>query len=163
MYILIKHIALSMATWNNDLLFTPKLPLVLYFHAGKIARQFGYSARGTPCCLLAWYHSIGNYEMLFRFSLLKIIDTHLFSLVSKVLERRVFNSIKDHMFSQINPCQHGFLRGKNCVTQVIEVFDKIRNQLDRGKQIDVIYLDMSKAFDNVSHNRLLLRLREFGF
>jgi hypothetical protein len=32
-----------------------------------------------------------------------------------------------------------------------------------NKQIDVIYLDMSKAFDKVSHKRLLLRLREFGF
>ena len=47
--------------------------------------------------------------------------------------------------------------------QLIEVFDKIGKQLDRGKQIDVIYLDMSKAFDKVSHKRLLLRLREFGF
>ena len=53
--------------------------------------------------------------------------------------------------------------GKICVIQLIEVFDKIGKQLDRGKQIDVIYLDMSKAFDKVSHKRLLLRLREFGF
>ena len=87
----------------------------------------------------------------------------LLSLVSKVLERCVFNTIKDHIFCRINPCQHGFLPGKNCVTQLIEVFDKIGKQLDRGKQIDVIYLDMSKAFDKVSHKRLLLRLREFGF
>ncbi len=43
------------------------------------------------------------------------------------------------------------------------MFDKIGNLLDRSKQIDVIYLDMSKAFDKVSHNRLLLRLRDFGF
>jgi hypothetical protein len=47
--------------------------------------------------------------------------------------------------------------------KIIEVFDKIGKQLDRGKQIDVIYLDISKAFDKVSHKRLLLRLREFGF
>ncbi len=87
----------------------------------------------------------------------------LLSLISKVLERCVFNNIKDHIFSQINSCQHGFVRGKNCVTQLIEVFDKIGSLLDRGKQIDVIYLDMSKAFDKVSHKRLLLRLRECGF
>jgi hypothetical protein len=87
----------------------------------------------------------------------------LLSLVSKVLERCVFNTIKDHIFCRKNPCQHGFLPGKNCVAQLIEVFDKIGKQLDRGKQIDVIYLDMSKAFDKVSHKCLLLRLREFGF
>ena len=34
---------------------------------------------------------------------------------------------------------------------------KIR-KLDNGKQIDVIYLDMSKAFDKVSHAQLLRRL-----
>ena len=85
------------------------------------------------------------------------------SLISKVLERCVFNNIKDHIYSQLNPCQHGFVPGKNCVSQLIDVFDKIGSQLDRGKQIDVIYLDMSKAFDKVSHKRLLLCLREYGF
>ena len=49
------------------------------------------------------------------------------------------------------------------MTQLIEVLDTISSQLDLGKQIDVIYLDMSKAFDKVSHVRLLHRLREFGF
>jgi hypothetical protein len=87
----------------------------------------------------------------------------LLSLISKVLERCLFECIKDRVFSQINPCQHGFIPGRNCVTQLIEVFDTIGNLLDRGKQIDVLYLDMSKAFDKVSHKRLLLRLRDFGF
>ncbi len=79
------------------------------------------------------------------------------------MERCLFECIKDHVFSQINPCQHGFIPGRNCVAQLIKVFDKIGNLLDRAKQMDVIYLDMSKAFDKVSHKRLLLRLRDFGF
>ena len=80
-----------------------------------------------------------------------------------MLERCVFNNIKGHIYSQINPCQHGFVPGKNCASQLIEVFDKIGSKLDRGKQIDVFYLDMSKAFDKVSHKRLLLCLREYAF
>ncbi len=91
------------------------------------------------------------------------IPISLLSLISEVLERCLVDCIKDHVFSQINPCQHGFIQGRDCVTQLIEVFDKIGNLPDRGKQIDVIYLDMSKAFDKVSHKRLLLRLRDFGF
>ena len=86
----------------------------------------------------------------------------LLSLVSKVLEHCVFISIKEHALSQINSCQHGFISGKSCVTQLIEVLDTIGSQLDLGKQTDVIYLDISKAFDKVSHVRLLHRLREFG-
>ncbi len=45
---------------------------------------------------------------------------------------------------------------------LVNNYDTIR-ELDRGKQIDVLYLDMSKAFDKVSHNQLLHRLRAFGF
>jgi hypothetical protein len=76
---------------------------------------------------------------------------------------RLFISIKEHAFSQINSCQLGFISRKSCVTQLIEVLDTIGSQLDLGKKIDVIYLDMSKAFDKVSHVRLPHRLREFGF
>ncbi len=85
------------------------------------------------------------------------------SLISKALERCVFNKIKDHVFDQINDGQHGFVPRKSCVTQLIEVFDYIGRELDLGKQVDVIYLDMSKAFDRVSHMQLLKRLRDFGF
>ncbi|CAB3993693.1 Hypothetical predicted protein [Paramuricea clavata] len=87
----------------------------------------------------------------------------LLSLISKALERCVFNKIKDHVFEQINNGQHGFVSRKSCVTQLIEVFEYIGRELDLGKQVDVIYLDMSKAFDRVSHMQLLKRLRDFGF
>ena len=87
----------------------------------------------------------------------------LLSLASKVFERCMSNTIKDHVFRQINPCQHGFVSRRSCSTQLIEVIEHIGRLLDRGKQVDVIYLDMSKAFDKVSHKRLLSRLRDFGF
>ncbi len=73
----------------------------------------------------------------------------LLSLISKVLERCVFYNIKHHVFNQINHCEHGFMPGKSCVMQLIEVFEQIGRKLDSGEQIDVIYLDMSKAFDKV--------------
>ena len=47
----------------------------------------------------------------------------LLSIISKVLERCVFNNIKHHVFQQINPSQHGFVPGKSCVTQLVEVFE----------------------------------------
>ena len=87
----------------------------------------------------------------------------LLSLISKVLERCIFNNIKYHVYDQINPCHNGFMYGKSCITQLIEVLERIGRELDRGRQIDVLYLDMSKAFDKVSHAKLLDRLQEFGF
>ena len=72
----------------------------------------------------------------------------LLYLVSKVMERCVFNSIKDHVYSLIDSSQHGFITGRSCVTQLVEleVLDFIGSQLDNGGRVDVIYLDMSKAF-----------------
>ena len=87
----------------------------------------------------------------------------LLSIISKVLKRCVFNNIKYHVYKQINHCQNGFMPGKSCITQLVEVLERISRELDRGKQIDVLYLDMSKAFDKVSHAKLLHRLRQFGY
>ena len=87
----------------------------------------------------------------------------LLPLISKVLERCVFQNILHHVYQQINPYQHGFIPQKSCVSQLVEVFEQIGQKLDNGKQIDVIYLDMWKAFDKVSHAQLLRRLHEFGF
>lgn len=59
--------------------------------------------------------------------------------------------------------QNGFLKGKSCTTNLIETLDCIGRLLDRGSQIEVIYLAMSKAFDKVNHAQLLSKLHIFGF
>ena len=84
-------------------------------------------------------------------------------LISKVMERCVFNSIKDRVYSMIDSSEQGFITGRSCVTQLVEVLDYIGSRLDNGGQVDVIYLDMSKAFDKVSHRKLLRKLRDYGF
>ena len=48
------------------------------------------------------------------------------------------------------------------MTQLISVLHYIGGQLDAGKQIDIIYLDTSKAFDKVGHTKLLGRLQQYG-
>ena len=82
----------------------------------------------------------------------------LFPIVSKVFERCVLNSIMDHLYQVISPKQHGFCTGRSCVTNLLEAFDHIGSLLDSGSQVDTIYLDMSKAFDKVSHRLLVHKL-----
>ena len=40
--------------------------------------------------------------------------------------------------------------------------EEVTNYLDSGYPVDVIYLDFQKAFDKVSHQRLLMKLAAHG-
>ena len=86
----------------------------------------------------------------------------LLPVISKVLERCVLANLRDHVSHLISREQHGFLAGRSCVTQLTNVLHYIGSQLDSGKQMDTIYLDMSKAFDKVDHTKLPGRLHQRG-
>lgn len=56
---------------------------------------------------------------------------------------------------------NGCIPGKNHKTRLVEVFDHIGPLLDTGKQNDLIFMDMPKAFDKVSHTALINRLSHY--
>ena len=61
-------------------------------------------------------------------------------------------------------CQHGFMAGRSCVTNLIDTLDYVGSCLDSGGHIDMIYIDMSKAFDKVNHGLLIQKLqKDYGF
>ena len=62
--------------------------------------------------------------------------------------------MRDHLVVLINNSQHGFIPGKSCTSQLVEVHYYIGSLLDIGKQTDVIYMGMSKA----SESQALLKL-----
>jgi hypothetical protein len=76
--------------------------------------------------------------------------------------------IKDHVVNHlerhglIRATQHGFMRGKSCVTNLLTFFEKITAAIDGGEAVDVIYLDFAKAFDTVPHERLKKKMKAHG-
>jgi len=80
------------------------------------------------------------------------------SIVCKTMEKLVRDSLLQHMTTNgfLSDTQHGFVRGRSCMTQLLHVIDTITELYDQGADIDMVYLDFSKAFDSVPHQRLLL-------
>ena len=82
----------------------------------------------------------------------------LTSCVIKVFERVVHKEILGRCGHLLDERQHGFLKSKSCTTQLLSFTDHITCNT-RDRCYDVVYFDFSKAFDSVSHDIILRKLK----
>ena len=80
------------------------------------------------------------------------------------MESLIKDHIMDHLEKQILiiASQHGFLRKKSCLTNLLSYLEKITKMIDDGENVDLIYLDYAKAFYKVSHIKLKSVLESHG-
>ena len=88
----------------------------------------------------------------------------LTSVPGKLLEKLVRDEIVSHMETNnlFSTAQHGFIKGRSCSTQLLELVEELTEALDSSEDIDIVYLDFRKAFDKVPHKRLLKKLWGYG-
>jgi len=88
----------------------------------------------------------------------------LTSQISKVIKSLLRDVIVEHLERHMLICdsQHGFRKGRSCLTNLLVFLDKVTESINDGLSVDVIFLDFAKAFDKVPHQRLLCKLNAHG-
>jgi len=108
------------------------------------------TANVTPLFKKGGRQKAGNYR-----------PVSLTSVVGKMLESIIKEEIARHLDINcpIGKTQHGFMKGRSCLTNLVEFFENITCAVDNGEPVDVVYLDFQKAFGKVPHQRLLHKIK----
>ena len=80
--------------------------------------------------------------------------------MEKIVHKHVFNFLNAN--SVITSLQSGFVPGDSTVNQLIDIYNTFSKAVDDGLEVKAIFCDISKAFDQVWHKGLLLKLQSVG-
>lgn len=86
----------------------------------------------------------------------------LLCVLAKVFDRVVHQKLQLWFGTLPNDCQHGFTPGRGVESNHMAFLDFVAPEVESRGQIDVIYLDLAKAFDRVSHSFLRDKLQALG-
>lgn len=107
-------------------------------------------------------YKAGNKQDVLNYRPIAIIGT-----ISKIFDAIMTDNISEICLMHIINNQHGFVKGRSTLTNLIfynNFISEVLNDRTPGviKQIDSIYLDFAKAFDSVNHNLLIYKLSKLG-
>uniref|UniRef100_A0A2S2QKG0 Reverse transcriptase domain-containing protein n=1 Tax=Sipha flava TaxID=143950 RepID=A0A2S2QKG0_9HEMI len=82
--------------------------------------------------------------------------------ITKIFESLLYNYLRPKLNHILIPQQYGFRTGRNSVSCSVSLSSFIYDCLSNGAQVDVIFTDLSKAFNTDPHNLLIKELDRIG-
>ena len=89
----------------------------------------------------------------------------LLPAISKILEKLVYNRMMSFLDqnSILSDSQYGFRKGRSADLAMLTLTEKNYESVEKDEFLIGIFLDLSKAFDTLSHTILLNKLSSYGF
>jgi hypothetical protein len=86
----------------------------------------------------------------------------LLSVISKIFEKYIYKKleifVKDNKI--IPNYQYGFMKNNSCENALQKLDNRIREMRNKKQKAIVIFLDFKKAFDSVSHEKLIGKIKK---
>ena len=85
--------------------------------------------------------------------------------ISKIFERIIHNQMYDHLNDNnlLAKQQYGFRRLHSTEYATVNLIDHVSKRMESGNIPCNLYMDLSKAFDTLSFDILIYKLRYYGF
>ena len=128
-------------------------------HVINLSLSTGIIPNDFKCARITPLHKSGPINNIDNYRPISVLPS-----LSKVLERCVHTQVMSYLESNnlLSVHQFGFRKQRSTELAATCFIDHVRKSMDQGELTGTIYIDLSKAFDTISHGAIIAKLPRFG-